>query len=163
MPSSLTIHSLKDVPAFLEQVAVWHHQECERQGLRSSLALRQQRLQLHLQQRPVPHTLVALWQGHLAGCVSLVNYHLRQEQSAASLSPIWLSNLFVREAWRRQGIGTALVEAGTAYVRNLGRDDIWLSAAEYTDFYRKRGWQQVRATRLGGRQVNILRLAPLQL
>ena len=36
--------------------------------------------------------------------------------------------------------------------------ELWLSAAEYTEFYQKRGWQISRRTRLGGRVVNIMRL-----
>lgn len=89
---SLLIKPLEYLPEHSGQVAIWHHQECERQGLRSSLALRRQRLELHLQQRTLPKTLVAQLAGEPAGCVSLVRYALGQSDAA---SPLWLANLFV--------------------------------------------------------------------
>lgn len=154
------VQSLILAPEFFSQVAAWHHQECERQGLKSSLALRQQRLQLHVQHNKVPQTLVALHRGDILGCVSLVNYQVgvtRKDPSDVSPVPIWLSNLFVRENMREQGVGSLLIAAAVNYVSKLHEQELWLSAAEYTAFYQKRGWQITRRTRLGGRQVNIMK------
>jgi N-acetylglutamate synthase-like GNAT family acetyltransferase len=146
---------------FFAQVAYWHHQECERQGLKSSLALRQQRLVLHVQQSTIPKTLIALRGNELVGCVSLVNYTYRSSErmpKVASESPVWLSNLFVSENLRHQGIGNALINAAKTYAQGLGLEELWLSATDYTDYYQKRGWEIVRRTRLGGRQVNVMRV-----
>lgn len=145
-------------PESIAQVAVWHHQECQRQGLKSSFALRQQRLQLHLQKQAVPKTWVVFYRGEPAGCVSLVNYRYRTDKNTgAHLSPVWLSNLFVREDLRNCGMGTQLINAVVAYARLLGHCELWLSADEYTGFYQKRSWEIVRLTRLGGRQINIMK------
>lgn len=154
------IFLLEQKPALFAQVAQWHHQECERQGLKSSLALRQQRLVLHVQQSAIPKTLVALRNQQLVGCVSLVNYTYRSAErmpKVASDTPVWLSNLFVLEELRHQGLGNALIDAAKNYARNLGLTELWLSATDYTDYYQKRGWEIVRRTRLGGRQVNVMR------
>lgn len=156
-----TIFALAQKPDFFAQVANWHHQECERQGLKSSLALRQQRLVLHVQQNPIPQTLIALRDNQLVGCVSLVNYTYRSSErmpKVASESPVWLSNLFVLENLRYQGIGNALIDAAKNYAQRLELDELWLSATDYTDYYQKRGWEIVRRTRLGGRQVNVMRV-----
>lgn len=152
---------LEQKPEFFAQVAQWHHQECERQGLKSSLALRQQRLVLHVQQTTIPKTLIALRSNQLVGCVSLVNYTYRSSErmpKVASESPVWLSNLFVPENVRHQGIGNALIDAAKNYAQSLGLEELWLSATDYTDYYQKRGWEVVRRTRLGGRQVNVMRV-----
>lgn len=162
--TDIHIKPLAFTPEFFQQVAAWHHQECERQGLKSSLELRQQRLQLHIQNKAVPQTLVALAQQKPIGCVSLVNYNFRADNSVLIprstshlVAPLWLSNLFVRENIREQGIGSLLIDAAVNYARTLGMDELWLSAAEFTEFYQKRGWEITRRTRLGGRVVNIMK------
>lgn len=158
------IKRLAASPEFFTQVAAWHHQECERQGLKSSLELRQQRLQLHIQHKTVPQTLIAITEAAAVGCVSLVNYNFRNDNSVLIprntshvIAPLWLSNLFVRENIREQGMGSLLIEAAVSYAQSLGMEELWLSAAEFTDFYHKRGWEVVRRTRLGGRAVNIMK------
>lgn len=158
----LEIIALEAMPDYFAQVARWHHQECERQGVKSTLALRQQRLVLHVQEASIPKTLIALRDGELVGCVSLVNYTYRSSErmpKVTSESPLWLSNLFVLENLRHQGIGNALIEAAKQYARDLGQDELWLSATDYTDYYQKRGWEIVRRTRLAGRQVNVMRVS----
>jgi N-acetylglutamate synthase-like GNAT family acetyltransferase len=157
-----TIHcTLESKPEFFAQVAQWHHQECERQGLKSTLALRQQRLVLHMRDDLIPKTLIALHGDQLVGCVSLVDYTYRSSErmpKVTSASPVWLSNLFVQEAHRYQGIGNSLIEATKAYARTLGLEELWLSATDYTEYYQDRGWEIVRRTKLGGRQVNVMRV-----
>lgn len=163
-PTSLIapdIFFLEQKPEFFAQVAQWHHQECERQGLKSSIALRQQRLVLHVQRSTIPKTLIALHSNQVIGCVSLVNYTYRSSErmpKVASESPVWLSNLFVLENLRHQGIGNALIDAAKNYAQNLDMEELWLSATDYTDYYQKRGWEIVRRTKLGGRQVNVMRV-----
>lgn len=155
------IFFLEQKPEFFAQVAQWHHQECERQGLKSSIALRQQRLVLHVQRSTIPKTLIALRNNQVIGCVSLVNYTYRSSErmpKVASESPVWLSNLFVLENLRHQGIGNALIDAAKNYAQNLDMEELWLSATDYTDYYQKRGWEIVRRTKLGGRQVNVMRV-----
>lgn len=159
--SPVDIIALESMPEYFEQVAQWHHQECERQGVKSSLALRQQRLVLHVQKSHIPKTLIALCEGQIVGCVSLVNYTYRSSErmpKVASESPVWLSNLFVLESLRQQGFGNALIDAAKQYASDLGLDELWLSATDYTDYYQKRGWEIIRRTRLAGRQVNVMRV-----
>lgn len=165
-PSLRDIHirPLAFVQDSFAQVAAWHHQECERQGLKSSLELRAQRLRRHLQADPVPQTLVAMSGQQAVGCVSLVNYNVRADNSvfiprstSLVLAPLWLSNLFVCESLRNRGLGNLLVAAAEDYARGLDLDELWLSAADFTEFYQKRGWEITRRTRLGGRVVNIMK------
>lgn len=167
----IKIQLLQAAPQCFAQVAAWHHQECERQGLQSSLSIRQQRLLLHVREDTIPKTLVVFLDGQVIGCVSLVNYSYRAESSQLqpkSAAPLWLSNLFVVEERRRKGFGNLLIEAAKKYALEIGVGELWLSAAEYTDYYQKRGWTISRHTRLGGRQVNVMQIylgceVPLQM
>lgn len=149
-------------------MAAWHHQECERQGLQSSLAVRQQRLLRHVQPSLIPKTLVLVQGEQALGCVSLVNYTYRTDSGVliparpsglAQGTPLWLSNLFVLAGRRKQGLGNRLIDAAKHYAQSCGASELWLSAAEFTDYYQKRGWAVVRQTRLGGRPVNVMRIA----
>lgn len=158
---NIRLCALESKPEFFAQVAHWHHQECERQGLKSTLALRQQRLVLHVRESTIPKTLIALQFAELVGCVSLVDYTYRSSErmpKVTSASPVWLSNLFVQEEFRQQGIGNGLIDAAKKYALDLGLEELWLSATDYTDYYQKRGWEIVRRTKLGGRQVNVMRV-----
>jgi N-acetylglutamate synthase-like GNAT family acetyltransferase len=158
---ALDIRRLTASAEQLAQVALWHHQECEKQGLKSTLSLRQQRLQLHLQDKAIPVTLIAVRSGELFGCVSLVNYTYSSSERLPKVvneAPVWLTNLFVLEAQRQQGVGAELIEAAKAYALSVGLTELWLSATDYTDYYQKRGWEIVRRTRLGGRPVNVMRI-----
>lgn len=155
------IFVLEQKPEFFAQVAHWHHAECERQGIKSTLVMRQQRLVLHVQNNVIPKTLIAISNYRLVGCVSLVNYTYRSSERMPKVdteTPVWLGNLFVPEQYRRQGIGTALIDAAKNYARDFGLTELWLSATDYTDYYQRRGWEIVRRTRLAGRQVNVMRI-----
>jgi GNAT superfamily N-acetyltransferase len=152
---------LQQLPEHFAQVAAWHHQECERQGLQSTLAIRQQRLLLHVQHNVIPKTIIARQGRKPVGCVSLVNYSYRTDSSVlipANSAKVWLSNLYVVTETRQQGLGNLLIEAAKKYAQDFGANELWLSAAEFTDYYQKRGWEIIRKTRLGGRQVNVMRI-----
>lgn len=160
--SNIKIRLLQQAPEHFAEVAAWHHQECERQGLQSTLAIRQQRLLLHVQNNVLPKTIIALEGDQLIGCVSLVNYNYRTDSSVlipANSAAVWLSNLYVTNEKRQQGIGSLLIEVAKKYADDFGAKELWLSAAEFTDYYQKRDWEIVRKTRLGGRQVNVMRIA----
>jgi N-acetylglutamate synthase-like GNAT family acetyltransferase len=159
--TDIKVQLLQHIPEHFVQVATWHHQECERQGLQSTLAIRQQRLLLHVQHNAIPKTIIALQGKTPVGCVSLVNYSYRTDSSVlipANSANLWLSNLYVVVEKRQQGLGNLLIEAAKKYAQDFGANELWLSAAEFTDYYQKRGWEIVRKTRLGGRQVNVMRI-----
>lgn len=158
--SEIKVTLLQQAPEHFAQVAAWHHQECERQGLQSTIATRQQRLLSHVQHNAIPKTIIALDGKKILGCVSLVNYNYRTNNMVMTTnpSPVWLSNLFVVQEWRQQGLGNLLIEAAKKYALDFGVAELWLSAAEFTDYYQKRGWAVIRKTRLGGRIVNVMRV-----
>lgn len=155
----LKIFPLKNSPGIFSQVALWHHQECERQGLKSTLELRRERLLKHIHSESIPKTFIATIDDHLVGCVSLVNYAYGRDTPRAKITdtPLWLSNLFVQTEYRNRGIGNQLIEKAKSYARELQLNELWLTATEYTNYYQKRNWEIARKTRLGGKQVNVMR------
>lgn len=156
----IKITPLKNSPDYFSQVALWHHQECERQGLKSTLELRRERLIKHIQSESIPKTFIATINDELVGCVSLVNYAYGRDSVRAKITdtPLWLSNLFVQLQYRNRGIGNQLIEKAKAYAQELKLTELWLTATEFTDYYQKRDWKITRKTRLGGRQVNVMRV-----
>jgi N-acetylglutamate synthase-like GNAT family acetyltransferase len=156
----LKITPLKNSPEIFSQVALWHHQECERQGLKSTLELRRERLVKHIQSESIPKTFIATLNDELIGCVSLVNYAYGRDGVRAKVTdtPLWLSNLFVLPQFRNQGIGNQLIEKAKTHASELKLPELWLTATEFTDYYQKRDWAIARKTRLGGKQVNVMRV-----
>jgi N-acetylglutamate synthase-like GNAT family acetyltransferase len=156
----ISITPLKNSPEIFSQVALWHHQECERQGLKSTLELRRERLVKHIKSESIPKTFIATFNNELVGCVSLVNYAYGRDSVRAKITdtPLWLSNLFVQSEFRNRGIGNQLIDKAKSYARELNLTELWLTATEFTDYYKKRDWEISRKTRLGGKQVNVMRV-----
>ncbi|MBK8187216.1 MAG: GNAT family N-acetyltransferase [Cellvibrio sp.] len=157
---NVCILPLSNAPDIFSCVAQWHHQECERQGLKSTLELRRERLAKHIQSESIPKTFIATLNNELVGCVSLVNYAYGRDSVRAKITdtPLWLSNLFVQPAFRNRGIGNLLIEKAKAYAQELKLTELWLTATEFTDYYQKRNWEIARKTRLGGRLVNVMKI-----
>lgn len=150
------IQPLSRHPVALEQLALWHHRECLRQGLESSLERRRDYLARHLGPQPLPYTLVAVEGAELIGCVSLVCY-----SSATSPEPrVWLSNLYVVEACRRQGLGQKLLESALGHARQLQLPQLWLFTDRQIGYYQKRGWRPEGKARIGKGEVQIMRIEP---
>jgi N-acetylglutamate synthase-like GNAT family acetyltransferase len=156
----ISITPLKNSPEIFSRVVLWHHQECERQGLKSTLELRRERLVKHIQSESIPKTFIATFNNELVGCVSLVNYAYGRDSIRAKIinTPLWLSNLFVQSEFRNRGIGNQLIDKAKSYACELNLTELWLTATEFTNYYQKRHWEIARKTRLGGKQVNVMRV-----
>lgn len=163
---------LQQRPDYLEQLAGWHHNECLRQGVKSELAVRQERLERHLvNAHKVPQTWLALTDSNtsnkatLIGCVSVVSYHLGAQPNSPDAdtpdadTPLWLSNLYVEPAWRRRGVAGSLMTQVISFAAGLGMNQLWLTATDQADFYQRRGWSVARRAQLGGRWVSVMSLA----
>ena len=164
----LVITNLADCPEFLEPLAQWHHQIWldtstkflnsgpeEKAVLAKDLRERQAKLKDHLSATPFPSSYLAIHKGQLLGAVSLVKY--RREQSSTELT--WISNLFVEEAFRKEGIGAALLTHAIGIAQTLGLQRIYTSTPSLSRFYEKQGWEIVKHQPLNGNEVTILSFA----
>lgn len=85
--------------------------------------------------------LVARVEGRIAGCVVLQQQSIPPNRPAPSGRTGLVLNLHVREAFRRRGLGEALMRALEAEGRNRGLDRLELKATEMGEpLYRRLGW-----------------------
>jgi len=102
----------------------------------------------------LPRCLVAIdRQGNPVGTVSL-----RDTSPGSDRYPgVWLTALLVPEAFRRAGIGTALVVAGEVDAARAGFPEILASTATAQSLFLRRGWQRIDAFRFPFGDLEIYR------
>ncbi|HNB26244.1 MAG TPA: GNAT family N-acetyltransferase [Alphaproteobacteria bacterium] len=81
--------------------------------------------------------LVAEWNGAPAGLCLFVRKEIEPKHD---LTP-WLAALFVAPAFRRRGIGAALVRAIEDHARSVGAGTLHLYTLEAEPFYAGLGWK----------------------
>jgi N-acetylglutamate synthase-like GNAT family acetyltransferase len=100
----------------------------------------------------VPTTILALVDGELAGSVSLL---ANDDARIREYSP-WLASLLVLPAYRRRGIGEALVRRCVETAAGLGIDRLHLYTDDAAAFYARLGWQPLARADLGGTPVDVM-------
>ena len=137
----LTFHLLADKPQYLEQVATWNHHQWgflrPEQTVADSIALFSQRQNHH-----VPFTLLAFLDTAPIGMASVIPdiYHL-----GFGDQPM-LNNVYIAEAYRKQGYGRLLTIEVVKRTRELGFHtlSLFVKVPSLVTFYESLGWQLVR-------------------
>lgn len=139
-----------------ELAAQWVYQEWARFESEATWAQNQQDIASSLLASvSVPKFFGARVDGELAGIASIVPHDL---PTRPELGP-WLANVLVLPAWRRKGIGGALVEHVMAYATALGTP-LYLYTFDQVALYRRLGWQTTEQTRYVDRPITIMRYPP---
>jgi N-acetylglutamate synthase-like GNAT family acetyltransferase len=147
---------------WLDSIVDWQHAEWLRLSdaaaltqmqLNKALHERQLHMRTHLTRDPLPKTFVAHADDQPIGSASLVRY------ATDPTAKLWLTNLYVRPAWRYKGIGDALLTQGETAARALEVSDLWLYSYDTADYYLKRGWHWVKTAELRGCPVEVLHKA----
>lgn len=144
---SLTLH-----PERLVQLAEWHHNEWGYLNPGKSVQERIEKMRVHLQDDAVPATYVALSGDTLLGSAALVHSDM---DSNPQLGP-WLASVFVAPAFRRQGVGAALVEHVVAQAKDSGISVLYLFTPNQAQFYQGLGWQIFSCEIYRGTQVTVM-------
>lgn len=84
----------------------------------------------------IPLTLVAFEGDELVGTVCLKTHDM---DTKPDLSP-WLAGLYVKESWRKKGVGSILVKAIEQKSVELGINHLFLYTPESANFYSTLGW-----------------------
>lgn len=138
---------------------MWHHQEWlktrdhlsnsdDQEGYKKRHAV----LKAHLGQDSIPSTLIALIDGQPIGSASVIYYQFSRNQFK---SP-WLTNVFVEENYRRQGIGRHLVEHACDLAKHAGVNRLQLYTHDKAEYYANLSWKIVRTGQVQRRPVAIL-------
>jgi GNAT superfamily N-acetyltransferase len=85
----------------------------------------------------IPLSLVSFEGDELVGTVCL---KIHDMDTKPDLSP-WLAGLYVKESWRRKGIGSTLVKAIERKALELGIHHLFLYTPESEHFYSHLGWK----------------------
>jgi GNAT superfamily N-acetyltransferase len=78
--------------------------------------------------------------------------------TGATVSGVWVVNLFVTPTARGCGYGTELLEHAVDYARTLEIDELLLTTEHSGTHYRSRGWTEVGSTLLNGHESVVMRL-----
>jgi N-acetylglutamate synthase-like GNAT family acetyltransferase len=113
---------------------------------------------LHRQQKYVtneviPRAYVALNEaGDLLGTFAL---KVEDLSSRPDLSP-WLGSVVVAPAYRRQGVGAAIVSYAEQLARGLGYSVLYLYTPDQESWYTKQDWQTLEQTVSGEYPVTVM-------
>jgi len=165
------IANLRDYPEHVSEVAAWHHGEWL-QGYRmagkhallieldktADLREREHNLRTHFNAPAVPSTFIALaetnapTQKQVIGSVSIVYYQFSKQRQASE----WITNLYVVEAFRNNGIGEQLLEAIHQYAAQNAIENLKLYTRDKEAYYLKRDWAFSHEGLVQGNRVSVL-------
>lgn len=156
LPAGLRCVPLASAPDYAAELADLLMAQRQREGARGDLAQVRARLAAEIAgQAALPYTVLGLCDEALVGVATLTHYPGR----LAPADALWLTNLWVRPAQRRRGIGTALVQAQTLAARRLNAAQLHLYTRDHQDYYRRLGWSLARTAEIAGATVSIMTLA----
>lgn len=149
---NVEIEYLADRMEAIPTLARWHQDEWAARTPHLSLGDRIARFETWARPRGVPTAFVAMSDGVLAGCASLVEHDMKIR---TDLSP-WLASVLVTPSHRRQGVGSALSERVAHEARVLGIDKLYLFTFDKESFYARLGWAVLDHTDYLGAHVTIM-------
>jgi predicted N-acetyltransferase YhbS len=129
-----TIDHLKDHPEHLQTVAEWIYNEWWTQKPGVSVESMKERLREAQTGDSIPLSLVAFYEGHLAGTVNFIE---SDNSEFLNLKP-WLAALLVHPKYRNRGLGSALVRECIVQARKLKYKEFYLGT-DSPDFYEPLG------------------------
>jgi GNAT superfamily N-acetyltransferase len=134
----MKIINLKGIPSALLQLAQWHHDEWGDYNPGLTLSQRIERMQPHLEDKPIPSTYVAVEEDTVLGSADIVIHDMTIHQE---LSP-WLASVYVEAPQRNRGIGSALVGRVMQEAANAGYSKLYLFTPDRVSFYQRLGWHK---------------------
>ncbi len=168
-----SIANLRDFPQFVPELARWHHSEwlkgyadlARRQTISDKdvskdIHERELNLHSHFGEAPVPSTFIAVCdkatngsaKPEVIGSVSIVYYKFSHHRVPSE----WLTNLYVLDAFRKQGIGEKLLEFMSDFAAENKIEQLKLYTKDKENFYRKRNWAFSHKGLVQGSAVTVL-------
>ena len=148
------IFNLSQQPQHLPTLAAWHQAEWGDLNPGETLTMRIARMQAYLCPDFIPSTFVSIQNGQLAGSAALVENDM---DTHPELTP-WLASVFVSPPFRKQGIGSQLVQHAMQQARAAGIQTLYLFTPEHAEFYHKLGWQIIAPEIYRGHSVTLMQV-----
>jgi len=149
----LQIEYLSDHKDLIPTVARWVYGEWSSIMPYDSLEEWTRDLEGRLRRGQIPTTFVALLGDQPVGCASLVEHDLETHRH---LSP-WLAEVYVCPAYRRRGIGSALVRRAAEQARALGIKTVYLYTFDREKFYARLGWSTWERTEGHAERITVMK------
>jgi predicted N-acetyltransferase YhbS len=147
----MTILPLADRPDTIPLLSGWFHGQWHSFDGRSRAAI-EAALQHSLNRESIPITFVAITSDKVIGTVSLDESDLPPYDH---LSP-WLASLYVVPAFRRSGVGTALVRHTIAFAQRQTSLPVYLWTPGSTGLYETCGFKVLAQAVHAGRSITVM-------
>lgn len=148
----MDIHSLSTHKEVIPMIAKWFYQEWSYLYPNRTLSDIEQAIGGKRIKNKILTTLVAFEGETLLGTVSL---KIHDMDTRLDLTP-WLAGLYVAEIWRKQGIGTTLVNAIERKAKEISIRKLYLYTLRSEGFYARLGWLVEERTEYHGYPVTIM-------
>lgn len=137
--SDMRITYLSEKPEVMPVLAEWDHNEWgwlhPSQTIESNITW----LKDNMGSGGVPSMFLALDHDKPVGMVGLTGHDL---DTRPDLTP-WLASLYVEAAYRKHGIGRALVDRVRREASAAGYNRLYLHTLDQEDFYTRLGWETI--------------------
>ena len=143
---------LADHPEWISTLAGWFYAEWGGRIAGQKVKLFEERLQGRLNRDKLPLTLIAFAEDEMVASASLKI----QEMGTHPRYLHWLGSVYVKQSFRRKGIGTQLVEHASQVASGLRVASLFLYTHGHEDFYARLGWHVVERAQYHGRRVAIM-------
>ena len=149
----MAIFPISQRPECIEEISDWHYQEWRH--LYPSLTRDDFRrdIQDSLESGLIPGTWVLEKDGQIIGTASLQADII---ESRSVKSP-WLSNVYIREDYRGQGLGRSMVQQVLEQLAGSGLEQLLLYTEDQPDFYAALGWELVSTESYQDKQLHLMR------
>ena len=111
-------------------------------------------LQCCLSAQTLPCTQLALFEGRLAGSISLLEHEMGDVQPAERRH--WLGYLVVDPALRGQGIGRQLIAHMQQVAREMGIEQVYCYTIDQAELYQFLGWMPLESLDYQGHRVTVM-------
>jgi len=149
---NLQIDYLADHRYAIPKLAELHHAEWLSITPTLSVADRIAGLEARARRGSIPTGFVAIDDDTVVGMACLVECDL---ESHSHLTP-WLATILVAPAYRRRGVGSALVGRATNEAVQLGVSELFLFTFDRQSFYSRLGWQALESAMDAGRAGTVM-------
>lgn len=148
----MEIVTLADNKEFIAELAELHHAEWKHLNPSLTLEGRAEKIVKAAEREGIPSIFIAVSGSQLVGSAALVDNDM---DTKPNLSP-WLAAVYVKEAFRHQGIATELIARCEAEAAR-SKANAWYLYTEFASkLYEKLGWRHLERCEYKGVMVDVM-------